>query len=73
MMRRSPIACVLVALLAVPLAGDETETKTVKLEKGSPAPVFELRDDSGKLWKSGDHVGKKTLVVFFYPAALTGG
>ena len=61
----------LVALLAVPLGAEEPET--VKLEKGSPAPVFEVADDTGKVWKSTDHVGKKTIVVFFYPAAFTGG
>jgi peroxiredoxin Q/BCP len=30
-------------------------------------------DDQGKPWKSADHVGKKILVVYFYPADLTGG
>ncbi len=59
------------ALLAVPLGAEEPET--VKLEKGSPAPVFEVKDDTGEVWKSTDHVGKKTVVVFFYPVAFTGG
>ncbi len=59
------------ALLAVPLGAEEPET--VKLEKGSRAPVFEVKDDTGKVWKSTDHVGKKTVVVFFYPVAFTGG
>jgi thioredoxin-dependent peroxiredoxin len=39
----------------------------------SKAPTFEARDDSGNLWKSSEHVGKKTLVVYFYPADMTGG
>ena len=30
-------------------------------------------DDQGKPWKSTDHVGKKIVVVYFYPADLTGG
>jgi len=40
---------------------------------GDPAPKFTSTDDQGKTWKSGDHVGKKILVVYFYPADLTGG
>ena len=34
---------------------------------------FEAVDDAGKPWKSADHVGKKILVVYFYPADMTGG
>jgi peroxiredoxin Q/BCP len=40
---------------------------------GDPAPAFESTDDQGKPWKSADHVGKKIVVVYFYPADMTGG
>jgi peroxiredoxin Q/BCP len=40
---------------------------------GDTAPVFEAKDDQGKDWKSADHVGKEVVVVYFYPADLTGG
>lgn len=40
---------------------------------GDPAPTFESTDDQGKPWKSSEHVGKHVLVVYFYPADLTGG
>src|SRR5207248_828273 len=40
---------------------------------GDPAPKFESIDDTGKAWKSADFVGKKVLVVYFYPADMTGG
>lgn len=40
---------------------------------GDPAPLFSAKDDQGKTWKSEEHVGKKILVVYFYPADLTGG
>lgn len=43
------------------------------LEVGDPSPAFQALDDHGKEWKSSDHVGKKVLVVYFYPADLTGG
>jgi peroxiredoxin Q/BCP len=45
----------------------------VKLEVGSAAPEFTVKDDSGADWKSSDHFGKKIVVVYFYPADLTGG
>lgn len=40
---------------------------------GEPAPAFSAKDERGELWKSEDFVGKKILVVYFYPADLTGG
>jgi peroxiredoxin Q/BCP len=40
---------------------------------GETAPAFETKDDQGNVWKSSDHIGKGVLVVYFYPAALTGG
>lgn len=43
------------------------------VEIGDQAPIFQAQDDQGKTWKSQDHVGKKILVVYFYPADLTGG
>ena len=45
----------------------------VDLKVGDPAPVFEAQDDAGNTWKSADHVGKKIVVVYFYPADCTGG
>ena len=47
--------------------------KPMLLKAGDKAPVFEGIDENGKPWKSTDHVGKKVVVVFFFPAALTGG
>jgi len=44
-----------------------------KLEVGDPAPKFSSVDDQGKPWKSEDYVGKKIVVLYFYPADLTGG
>ena len=47
--------------------------QAVDLKVGDAAPKFEAPDDAGKAWKSEDHVGKKILVVYFFPAAFTGG
>jgi peroxiredoxin Q/BCP len=49
------------------------EQATEGLKKGDKAPGFESTDDQGKAWKSTDHIGKKILVIYFYPADLTGG
>ncbi|MCA9137472.1 MAG: peroxiredoxin [Planctomycetales bacterium] len=43
------------------------------VDVGDKAPSFEAKDDTGADWKSSDHVGKKILVVYFYPADMTGG
>jgi thioredoxin-dependent peroxiredoxin len=45
----------------------------VDIKVGDAAPVFQVKDDTGADWKSSDHVGKKILVVYFYPADMTGG
>ena len=43
------------------------------LKVTDPAPEFSGVTDNGKTWRSADHVGKHTVVVYFYPAAMTGG
>jgi peroxiredoxin Q/BCP len=59
------------ALAAIaPFAGADNPSG---LKVGDKAPVFTATDDSGKEWKSTDHVGKKIVVVYFYPADMTGG
>lgn len=44
-----------------------------KLDVGDVAPEFMAIDQDGHLWKTSDLAGKKNLVVYFYPAAMTGG
>lgn len=53
--------------------GTAADDKTADLKVGDKSPVFTSTDDQGKEWKSSDHVGKKVVVVYFYPADLTGG
>jgi len=62
----------LVSLASARLLADE-KTKGGQVNIGDPAPTFESTDDQGNPWKSTDHVGKKIVVVYFYPADLTGG
>ena len=54
-------------------AGALAKEDKSELNKGDKAPSFEATDDQGKTWKSGDHVGKHILVIYFYPADFTGG
>lgn len=59
----------LVLLFAVQLSA----AQEVELEVGDPAPAFQAQTDDGSVWNSEDHVGDGLLVVYFYPAAMTGG
>ena len=40
---------------------------------GDAMPAFESTDDLDRPWKSADYVGKKVLVLYFYPGDFTGG
>jgi peroxiredoxin Q/BCP len=60
----------LTALAGAAVAGDE---KKVDLKVGDAAPAFQATDDQGATWKSADHLGKKYIVVYFYPGDFTPG
>jgi thioredoxin-dependent peroxiredoxin len=62
---------VVMASLALGLAFSSLRAEDTKV--GAKAPTFEAPDETGKIWKSSDHVGKKVIVVYFYPADFTGG
>lgn len=69
------LTCYLFSLALVStlqVIAEETTEQDI-LEIGHKAPSFETMDDGGKLWQSKDHVGKGFLVIYFYPAAMTGG
>jgi len=55
------------------LIASATPAGAADLAVGSPAPEFSALDDTGATWKSTDHVGKGIVVVYFYPADMTGG
>ena len=40
---------------------------------GNKAPVFNLKNQHGESVKLKDYVGKKNVIVYFYPKALTPG
>ena len=55
------------------LAGATQDEKKVELSVGDAAPAFQSTDDQGLTWKSPDHLGKKYIVVYFYPGDFTPG
>jgi peroxiredoxin Q/BCP len=62
------IACL--ALGTVAVADRQPE---IDLQVGDVAPSFESTNDAAKPWKLEDHVGKKFVVLYFYPADFTTG
>lgn len=55
-------------------AADETRPEEQPaLAVGELLPAFESVDDQAQSWKSADYVGKKVLVLYFYPGDFTGG
>ncbi len=44
-----------------------------ELKLGDKAPEFSAKSDDGSTWKAKDYFGNKFIVVYFYPAAMTGG
>ena len=69
---------IVIGLIGVLAAGVYAADKKAKaaasgVNKGDAAPEFSAKDDEGKDWKASEHVGKKIIVVYFYPADMTGG
>ena len=64
-MKKAMLLLFLVAVIPVAYAGNP-------LEKGDKVPDFETVDDQGNAWKLSDQRADY-LVIYFYPAAFTGG
>lgn len=43
------------------------------LQAGDKSPLFELLDQNGESVKLADYIGKKQVLVYFYPKAMTPG
>src|SRR5688572_4014073 len=63
-------ANLLFAFVFTAYLGAQDETK-IDLNIGDRAPAFESKDAAGLAWKSSDHLGKKYIVVYFYPGDFT--
>lgn len=61
------------AVIAGHTVTQSAAAQDMNLEIGDPAPEFEAISADGDVWQSNDYTGEKILVVYFYPAAMTGG
>jgi peroxiredoxin Q/BCP len=68
-MKRIIISTVLIMTLAIISLAQNTNVLSV----GDKAPAFNALSDNGSSWNVNDYIGKKYIVVYFYPAAMTGG
>ena len=62
-------SCLTIAVALAALAAAEPKGLNV----GDAVPEFTAVDDQDKAWKSAEHIGEKVVVVYFYPADMTGG
>jgi len=68
-MRRLIFSSLLVAAISI-----FSNAQTAKvLSVGDKAPGFKTLADDGSTWDVNKYIGKKYIVVYFYPAAMTGG
>ena len=65
------VCLAVMAMTITPSVADDS--KPVELKPGDKAPEFSGKTDEGKEWKSGDHVGEKVIVLYFYPKDMTPG
>lgn len=63
------IALVVIILLGIVSNGYSQN----ELKVGDKAPDFSATADDGSSWELKNYLGKKVIIVYFYPAAMTGG
>lgn len=63
----------ILVLVFVAIFSGGVATAQKALKSGDKAPAFSAMTDEGTTWKSSDFIGKKNIVLYFYPAAMTGG
>lgn len=61
----------LIFLVFFLVVGKGISQETVKV--GDTVPLFSAVSDDGLIWSLQDYLGKKSVVLYFYPAAMTGG
>jgi len=67
-MRKTGIIFLFVLIFSVSgCAQTDNNDKMDQIEKGSKVPSFALKDQNGKLFDINTVLGKKNLVIYFYP------
>lgn len=67
------IGGIIVLFIALELILQSNQTNNMEIVVGSRIPSFELKDQNGKMFQIDSVVGKKNLVVYFYPKDDTPG
>lgn len=70
---RTKLGVGLLALAALVLTGGSGMAGGTKLKVGDKVEKIEGADETGKTWSGKDLLGKKTIILYFYPADFTGG
>ena len=65
------LTCLGAALLASVLLSQAAPAATPKV--GDKAPLIQGKDQDGKTWKLADEIGKKVVLIYFYPKDDTPG
>ena len=74
MSRGSRILLALAAAAALGIAGCFLlQPSGPGLRSGSPAPEFALEGSDGKVHRLSDSIGKRAVVIAWFPKAFTGG
>ena len=63
----------LTSIITLLIVGSTIVNSQQGIKIGDKAPVFKALADDGSTWDISKFLGKKYVVVYFYPAALTGG
>ena len=69
--RIAAVTILSILILAAPAMGEKTMKKN--LEVGDEAPRFELIGSDGRIHSLSDHLGKRPVVIAWFPKAFTGG
>lgn len=64
---------VMIAILIAAASGEKAVTTPDTLKVGMIAPDFTLKDEAGVERSLSDYLGKKNIVLAFYPKDFTGG
>ena len=51
----------------------EKKLSVTQLAAGDPAPAFSLPGSDGKVHSLAEHLGKRAVVIAWFPKAFTGG
>jgi len=71
--QQQSLVAALTAIFALAGSSFGQAAEAVDLKIGDQAPKFSAEDDTGKVLSSDQVVGKGIVVVYFYPADMTGG